>query len=55
MIESRGLISTREGFSIGLLRAGVKYPTIVGIGSDITASVGLWINLLRLIPTDFIL
>ncbi|HNV95153.1 MAG TPA: transketolase C-terminal domain-containing protein [Bacteroidales bacterium] len=41
MIESRGLISTREGFSIGLLRAGVKYPTIVGIGSDITASVGM--------------
>lgn len=41
MIESRGLISTREGFSVGLLRAAVKFPNIIGIGSDITASVGM--------------
>ncbi|MGQ9846835.1 MAG: transketolase family protein [Bacteroidales bacterium] len=41
MIQSRGLISTREGFSIGLLKAAAKYPNIIGIGSDITASVGM--------------
>lgn len=41
MTESRGLISTREGFSLGLLIAAEKYPKIIGLGSDITASVGM--------------
>lgn len=41
MIESRGNIATREGFSVGLLKAGQKYPQIIGLGSDITSSVGM--------------
>lgn len=41
MIESRGLISTREGYSLGLLKAAAIYPEIIGLGSDITSSVGM--------------
>lgn len=40
-LSYRELVSTREGFGKGLVNAGKKYPSVVGLGCDITASVGM--------------
>ncbi|HRZ43257.1 MAG TPA: transketolase C-terminal domain-containing protein [Bacteroidales bacterium] len=39
--SSRGFKATKEGFAEGLEQMGILYPKIVGLGADITASVGM--------------
>lgn len=39
--NNNGNRSTKEGFGIGLQKAGQKHPTIVALGADISASVGI--------------
>jgi len=39
--SDRGKRSTKEGFGIGLCKAGENHPEIVSLGADITASVGV--------------
>ncbi len=39
--SNRGNKATKTGFGEGLLEAGKKYPEVVAIGADITASVGV--------------
>ncbi len=38
---NRGDRSTKDGFGIGLLKAAKKHSEIIGLGADITASVGM--------------
>ena len=38
---NRGNRSTKEGFGIGLLKAGAEHKNIIALGADITASVGV--------------
>ncbi len=38
---SRKCIPTKEGFSEGLLKAAEHHPGVIGLGADITASVGM--------------
>jgi len=40
-LKHRGFISTREGFSKGILQMAHNHSNLIGIGSDITASVGM--------------
>jgi len=40
-LQHRGLISTREGFGKGIVQMAQYYPNLIGIGSDITTSVGM--------------
>ncbi len=35
------IIPTKAGFAKGLLEAGIKYPQLVCLGTDVTASVGM--------------
>lgn len=39
--NKKGSRSTKEGFGIGLQKAGEKHPNIVALGADISASVGI--------------
>jgi len=39
--QSRAIRSTKEGFGEGLLAAARRHPGIIGLGSDITSSVGM--------------
>ena len=41
MYQNRGCIPTKQGFGEGLLEAGKKHPHIIGLGADITSSVGM--------------
>ena len=41
MIQSRRYIPTRQGFGEGLQNAGARHPHLIGLGADITASVGM--------------
>jgi transketolase len=38
---NKGNQSTKEGFGIGLKKAGQKHPNIIALGADITSSVGV--------------
>ncbi len=38
---NRGNIATKDGFGYGLEYLGEKYPDVIALGSDITASVGM--------------
>lgn len=40
-LENKGYKPTKSGFGEGLLEAGKKHQNIVGLGADITASVGM--------------
>jgi transketolase len=41
IIQSRGCIPTKQGFGEGLLTMAREHPELVGLGADITASVGM--------------
>ncbi|MFO7722094.1 MAG: transketolase C-terminal domain-containing protein, partial [Bacteroidales bacterium] len=41
IFQSRGCVPTKEGFGKGVLSAAMEYMELVGIGADITASVGM--------------
>ncbi len=41
LYQSRGSIPTKEGFGEGMLALGHSHPLVVGLGADITQSVGM--------------
>lgn len=41
ILRNRGFIPTKQGFGEGILAAGHKHPHLIGLGADITSSVGL--------------
>lgn len=40
-MKNRGNIPTKEGFKNGMIELGKKYENVIGLGSDITSSVGM--------------